>query len=225
MGTTELLKEKGLDGELAEKISAFKTAETTDAVVKELTDAIDQHGLKGPAVMKLIGSFQTSKKLQPGLYKELVNLNDKLVSGGNTSNGAPAAVGEAAAESSEGFTDKQEALIRAQLQKEEEKMRSRLLKKEALIRARLSDRAEKKASRLGVKVSEAKEITAQREIIAAQKVILAAARNNIKVAREEIARLSPGKPKLSKEEREAAKAERLAARAKRQAAKSASVSA
>lgn len=224
MGTLAQLEEKGLTAKYTSSVDKYKTDTTDDGVIKSLSDTVDANGLKAPAVMKLIGTLQSQKKLKPGLYKDLVTLNNEMTGGaeasadagataGATGGAAPAADGVVHAEGDVKFTEKQEEKIKAKLKKYEEKHRTALLKKEENIRARMSGRAEKRAQRLGMKVEEAKEITDQREIILKAKELIKAQRAIVKEARGKILALRPKKPKLTPEEKAAKKAEKAAAAA------------
>lgn len=83
MSHLERIKEAGAADALNNIITSF-IKKGGDADVEKLKGEIDANGLKSPAVMKLIGRFQSSDILKPGLYKKLAELNSKIGSNGQT---------------------------------------------------------------------------------------------------------------------------------------------
>jgi hypothetical protein len=78
MGTLKKLKHAGLKDSLEALYAKFISNKADADSRKKLDEAIDGSGLKSPKTMQLVGTLQREGKLQPGLYKELVSLNQKF---------------------------------------------------------------------------------------------------------------------------------------------------
>jgi chromosome segregation ATPase len=240
MGVLKELQSRGLRDELNKVYDKWITSNTDKDSRKQLDDAIDAAGLKAPKTMQLIGFLQRTGKLQPGLYKELVNLNRKLEEGStqltetqskdsssedksNPSGGQEVMdvkkeekkeeVKKDNVVNLEGFvlTDKDKEKIKARLQKEEEKIRQRLLKYEQKATERLKARAEKTAQRKGMKLEEMQEIRERKDKLTVLREEIKSRRAEAKKLKDEIKKLRPARQKKEKKEKTEEKVEKKSA--------------
>lgn len=215
MSAIEQLKSANLFGEFETQLSKF-VVNDDPAVKAQIIATIEKEGLQGRPTMKLIGDYQKVQKLTPGLYKEFLILQRKLVPVEQAPAEAAVAVapkdGEQVSQtpqveevaSVEDFTPtaKQEAVIQAKMAKEKERMHKRLLDRERKIRLRLAERANKRAARIGTKVEENQEIVALKERMQTIREDIKAKRLELKECRDKIQDLRPKRQKKSKKEKE-----------------------
>lgn len=233
MSNLEKLMEAGLDTDLEALFEKFLVKSDDEKTADSLRSVVDENGLKAPKTMKLIGELQRKKKINPGLYKEFVALQNKLAS-------APAAEGdEPTSEEPEvdekekevaeekdnvvqlsdaptdvSLTDKDEEKIKEKMAKIEEKMRERLMAREQKLRERLQNQAAKRAQRQGMKLETLQAIKERKEKIAVLREEIKERREAMKTLREEIKELKPKREKKKKEGEEDKKDEKAKAKAK-----------
>jgi len=234
MSFMKKLSGAGLDVELESILQDFVVDANDEKSLADLKKIIDKAGLKAPKTMKLVGEFQRNQKLKPGLYKELVALNNRLESGGseakneepeatptpqeetvaNTEEAEVETTEETAAEENndnvvelkqeENFSDKEEEKIRERMKKEEEKMRKRLLDREKKMRERMKTRHEKRAQRQGMKLETLQKINEINEDLKKLREERKAIGEKMKVLREELKEI---KPKRQRKKKDAADAD------------------
>ena len=173
MGTLKDLKKAGLKDDLENILTKF-VKEGDAETRKLLTDSIDNAGMRDPKTMQVIGGLQKSGKIGPGLYKELIALNERLSKGSGATTPPPVtqsatvAEGEKEAVMSEDKVAAPAAQPAAQAapvaeaapanvvsiegfnlsDKQKEKLKSALKKKEDSVRARLAQYEQKAIERL-----------------------------------------------------------------------------
>lgn len=225
MSVLKQLKKANLKSKLDEVYDKFVTSKDDKDSRRQLDESIDASGLKSPKTMNLVGTLQRLGKLQPGLYKELVALNKELSgSDGASSHKETAEVSSSASTPSGGsevmsteekaqaegkaeeksnvvdlgnfqLTEKEQAKIKALLQKKEEKVRQTLLKYEQKQGERLKARAEKRAQRQGMKIEQMQDIKERKEKITVLREEIKTRKTQMKTLKDEIKALKPQRKK------------------------------
>ena len=206
MSVLAKLGEQGLDVEFEALVGQYLASEEDEASAKALRDTVDEHGLKSPKTMKMIGSLQKNGKLKPGLYKEFVALHTRSEAG----EVAPTTTSEAdspqetkkeevmpdnVVDIKGKFSESDEAKIRERMAKEEENWRKRQVEREKKMRQRLLERDEKRAQRQGMNLETIQGIKERQDTIKENTDKMKVYRDENKKLREEVRDLRPKRQK------------------------------
>jgi hypothetical protein len=188
MSMLATLDQAGLRSELDQQIASFMVKDD-DGARQQLLAVVDSHGLESPEVMRVVGSFQRSEILKPGLYQSLVDLQKKIGGNGNGNN----VIGEQLIDVTEmtALSDAQEKKIRERMAKEKERFQKRLLDREAKLRERLMSVSSKRAQRTGIRVQEIQEVIDLRAVIKEKRAGITALRAEMRDAKAKLEILKP----------------------------------